>query len=64
MEAAAINEYSDAQELEPYAEKVIAVFNANSTIGNVDQDALDHLRDLKDKFAGAVLTEVNPQKIM
>jgi len=59
MEAAALNQYSDAQELAPFTDKVLAVFNANSVLKNADQTSLEFLRTLDGKFAGAVLTEVD-----
>ena len=62
MESAALNDYSDALELEPFAEKVIAVFNANSSLGNKDQASIDYLRNLGDKLAGSILTEVDVKK--
>ena len=62
MEAAALNEYSDAQELTPFADKVIAVFNANSSLGNKDKEPIDFLRKLGDKYAGSILTEVDAKK--
>lgn len=61
MEAAALNQYSDAQELTPFADKVLAIFNAHSVLKNADQHSLDYLRGLEGKFAGAVLTEVNSE---
>jgi Mrp family chromosome partitioning ATPase len=63
LEAAALNDYSDAQELAPYAERVLAVFNAHSTLKNVDQPSLEFLRGLGPKFAGAVLTEVDGRRV-
>ncbi|MBN8678521.1 MAG: hypothetical protein J0M29_09870 [Chitinophagales bacterium] len=59
LEAAALNDYSDAQELAPYADRILAVFNAHSTLKAADQTSLDYLRSLGPKFAGAVLTEVD-----
>ena len=63
LESAALNNYSDAHELAPYADQVIAVFNARSVIGPADKDSLDYLRSLNGHFAGAVLTEVDPRNI-
>jgi len=63
MEAAALNQYSDAQELVPFADKVLAVFNANSVLKTADNDALEFLRALDGKFAGAVLTEVDARNV-
>ena len=59
MEAASLNQYSDAYELALFADKVIAVFNAKSSIGHADTETLDNLRELREKFAGAILTEVD-----
>jgi Mrp family chromosome partitioning ATPase/uncharacterized protein involved in exopolysaccharide biosynthesis len=63
MESAALNTYSDAQELLPYAEAVIAVFNAGSTVKPGDQESLNYLKNLGDKFAGAVLTGVDERNM-
>jgi succinoglycan biosynthesis transport protein ExoP len=58
MEAAALNPYSDAQELVPFADKVLAVFNAHSVLKNNDKESIQLLRALSSQFLGAVLTEV------
>jgi len=58
MEAAALNQYSDAHELVPFADKVLAVFNANSVLKNADKESLQFLRSINSQFLGAVLTEV------
>lgn len=63
LESASLNEYSDAQELVPFVDKVIAVFNARSVIKPADKDSLDYLRNMGDKFAGAVLTEVDTRNL-
>ncbi|MBL7826723.1 MAG: hypothetical protein JNJ57_08840 [Saprospiraceae bacterium] len=62
MESAALNTYSDSQELFPFADKVVAVFNANSTLGTADKESISVLRSLGDKFLGSLLTEVDEQK--
>lgn len=59
LEAAALNQYSDARELAPFAERVIAVFNAASVIKQVDKDSIQYLENLSGQFAGAVLTGVD-----
>lgn len=63
LESAALNEYSDAQELIPYVDKVIAVFNARSVIKAADKDSIQYLQSIGDKFAGAVLTEVDARNM-
>ncbi len=63
MEAASLNQFSDAQELVPFADKVIAVFNANSIINSRDKTSLEFLRGLGDKFGGAVLANVDMKNL-
>jgi Mrp family chromosome partitioning ATPase/capsular polysaccharide biosynthesis protein len=63
LESAALNDYSDAQELDPFVDKIIAVFNARSVIKPADKNALEYLRGLNGKFAGAVLTEVDERNL-
>lgn len=58
IEAAALNQFSDGWELMPFADQVLAVFNAHSAIGQADKESVGRLHALGDKFAGAVLTEV------
>ena len=57
MEAAAMNEYSDTQELVPFADKVLAVFNAHSVLKTADKASIHYLRGLNSKFAGSILSE-------
>lgn len=59
LEAAPLNEYSDAHELIPFVDKAIAVFNAGSSITPADKESLDYLKSIGNKLAGAVLTEVD-----
>ncbi len=59
MEAAALNQYSDTQELVPYVDKVIAVFMAASKIKASDKLSLQYLKNLKGKLLGAVHNKVD-----
>ena len=59
LEAAAMNSYSDAKELAPFADRIVAVFNSGSVLKAVDQDSIQYLNSLNGKFAGSVLTEVD-----
>ncbi len=61
IECAALNDFSDAHELLPYADKVLAVFNAGSQIKPADRESLDFLRKMGNKFGGAILTGVDAQ---
>lgn len=58
LEGAALNEYSDTKELVKYADKVIAVFSAESTIKQFDRDSIQYFKSLGKKFGGAVLNRV------
>lgn len=57
LEAAAMNDYSDARELAPFADKILAVFNTHSSLKPEDEPSLEYLRGLGPRFGGAVLTE-------
>jgi polysaccharide biosynthesis transport protein len=59
LEAAAMNEYSDARELSQYADKVFCVFSAESKLKSVDKEQITYLRELDQKFGGAILTQVD-----
>jgi polysaccharide biosynthesis transport protein len=58
LEAAAMNDYSDARELVHYVDKVFCVFSAESKLKSVDQDQISYLKELDSKFGGAILTQV------
>ena len=59
LEAASMNQYSDALELMSFVEKVIAVFSADSVINNGDKETLEFLRRIDTKFLGGVLNQVD-----
>jgi polysaccharide biosynthesis transport protein len=63
MESAALNQYSDAQELAPFADRVVAVFNAGSAIQGADKASLEYLKGLGDQFAGSILTGVDARNV-
>lgn len=63
MEAAALNMYSDAQELLPYADKILGVFNARMALRPQDTHSLDFLRQLGDRYAGSMLTQVDVKNL-
>ncbi|MCB0517404.1 MAG: hypothetical protein H6577_23805 [Lewinellaceae bacterium] len=63
LEAAAMNKYSDARELLPYTDKVLAVLSSQSPIGNADRDTLDFLRNLNGKMLGGILNNVDLKNI-
>ena len=59
LEGASLNEFSDSRELVDYAEKVIAVFDAPSSLGRVDKSSLEYLNSLGTKFMGGILNRVD-----
>ena len=63
MEAAAMNQYSDARELLPYIEKLAVVFSAESPIGNNDKDTLEYLRNMNGKMFGGIHNNVDLKNI-
>ncbi len=63
LEAASMNQYSDAMELMRFVDKVVAVFSAEATIGGTDRETLAFLRRLDSKFLGGVLNFVDLKNI-
>lgn len=63
LEAAALNDYSDALELTPYVDSSIAVFNAAFAISAADQSSIERLSDPAFKCIGAILTQVEPDQL-
>lgn len=59
FEGSAMNKYSDTKELVQYVDKVIAVFNSENDINAADQDSIDYLKGLGNKFMGAVLNKMD-----
>jgi Mrp family chromosome partitioning ATPase/uncharacterized protein involved in exopolysaccharide biosynthesis len=63
LEAAALNQNSDAQELLPYVDRVIGVFNARMAIKQQDAATIAFLRGLGERYGGSVLTQMDAQNI-
>ncbi len=59
MEGAALNDYSDTKELVKYADKVVAVFSAESSIKQFDRESIQYFKSLGKKFGGCVLNRVD-----
>jgi succinoglycan biosynthesis transport protein ExoP len=58
MEGAAMNDYSDTKELVKYADKVVAVFSAETSIRQLDKESIQYFKSLGKKFGGCVLNRV------
>lgn len=63
LEGASLNEYPDTKELATYADKIIAVFSAQTEIKEEDRSALTYLQNLNGTFMGAVLNKVNLKNV-
>lgn len=63
MEGAALNDFSDTKELVQYADKVFAVFSADSTIKQLDKESISYFRSLGKKFGGAVLNRISTKDL-
>jgi polysaccharide biosynthesis transport protein len=59
LEGAALNDYSDSKELIKYVEKVIPVFAADTSVGQLDRESITYLRSLDKKLTGAILNKVD-----
>ena len=59
LEAAAMNKYSDALELEDFVDKVITVFDATSALTSKDEASIEHLKSLKGKVLGGILNKAD-----
>jgi len=63
MEGASLNYHADTKELIKYADGVIAVFSARSTIRQTDKDSIRFLKSQQEKLIGAVLNIVEEDNI-
>ena len=63
IEGASLNEYSDSKELSEYADGIIAVFSAKSTLSQSDQESINYLNELNGQFVGAVLTDLDLRNV-
>ena len=59
MEGASLNKYSDTLELTKFADKIVAIFSAESEIRDLDIESIDYLLSQKDKFFGSILNKID-----
>jgi polysaccharide biosynthesis transport protein len=59
LEAACLNKYSDARELVGYAEKVIPIFDASTTVTQADEEGITFFRNLGTNLLGCVLNKTD-----
>lgn len=58
IEGAALNNHADSKELVKYAEGIITIFSARSSLKHTDKESIQYLTGTGDKFIGAVLNQV------
>lgn len=63
LEGAALNDFSDTKELVKYADKVVAVFSAESSVRQLDRESIYYLKSLGKKFGGAILNRVETKDL-
>jgi polysaccharide biosynthesis transport protein len=63
LEGASLNDYSDTKELVRYADKVVAVFSADSSVKQLDRESIYYLKSLGKKFGGCVLNRVDAKDL-
>ena len=63
MEGASLNHHADTKELMKYADGVIVIFSARSTIRQTDKESIRFLKSQKEKLIGAVLNIVEEDNI-
>jgi succinoglycan biosynthesis transport protein ExoP len=63
MEGAALNDFSDTKELVKYADKVLAVFSAESTIKQLDRESIAYFKSIGKKFGGCILNKVETKDL-
>jgi len=63
LEGAALNDYSDTKELVRYADKVFAVFSAESSIKQLDRESITYFKSLGKKFGGSILNRIDTKDL-
>lgn len=63
MEGASLNQYSDSKELLSYADKVIAIFSAESSLSAADRESIEFMKSLNGAFLGAILNKVDMKNV-
>ncbi|HEX6226227.1 MAG TPA: hypothetical protein VFZ52_17530 [Chryseolinea sp.] len=58
MEGPALNDYSDSKELIDFADKVIPVFSATTSLSHRDHESIKYFKSINGKLMGTVLNKV------
>jgi polysaccharide biosynthesis transport protein len=59
LEAASLNKYSDARELVDFVESVVVIFDATTTVKQIDENSIAFLKNLDKKLLGCVLNKAD-----
>jgi Mrp family chromosome partitioning ATPase len=63
LEGADLTLHADSKELSKYADGIIAVFSANTTLKEADKESIKFLKGTHEKLLGAVLNKVDKDNI-
>ncbi len=63
IEGASLNDHSDSKELSKYADGIVAVFSADSSINQLDKESIQFLSGSGDQFLGSLLNKVENESI-
>jgi uncharacterized protein involved in exopolysaccharide biosynthesis/Mrp family chromosome partitioning ATPase len=58
MEGPALNDYSDSKELIGYADKVIPMFRADTSLTQMDRESINYLKSINGRLMGTILNNV------
>jgi succinoglycan biosynthesis transport protein ExoP len=58
MKGPALNDYSDSKELIDYADKVIPVFAADTSVNHHDRESVKYFKSINGKLMGTILNKV------
>jgi Mrp family chromosome partitioning ATPase len=64
MEGPALNDYSDSKELIAYADKVIPVFRADTSLSQMDRESINYLKSINGRLMGTVLNNVQLKNLV
>jgi polysaccharide biosynthesis transport protein len=63
LEASCLNKYSDAHELVAFVDKLIPVFDANTSITSADRESIAYIKSLGDKVLGGILNKADIKNV-
>ncbi len=64
LEGSSLNDYSDSKELMTFVDKIVAIFSAQSVLKQIDKESISYLKNVSDKFLGAILNKVDNKETL